>query len=311
MQFSKEMGLILFDGYYEGGALVDGEPNPKVRQGKKKPKPYEIAKREYQWLLGKIKQSIVLTNYDSDETFQCRLKMAQALDQHCIAIKGAHKGGHIYWANCTQAVTTSNTKMKTVLTLAPVDYKCGVKMVKHTGEIKLADTYGALQNDDGTFREVLYFNPGPGDNLDELPFYDRPLQSGEKHQFLGMADGEGRQEGLFTFMIPMKEAGFTYEHSSRGERNCKVPGPLWALFPSQRYASPGEMVSCRPAGRNTPKQRQRPPAGKAQISLFRSLQNFRCFSQRFRPGFVLKSRPLDRTKYFAKTTCNITANRII
>ena len=31
-----------------------------------------------------------MTDYDSDETFECRLKMAQALDQHCIAIKGAY-----------------------------------------------------------------------------------------------------------------------------------------------------------------------------------------------------------------------------
>lgn len=212
MEFSKEMGLILFDGYYEGGGTgKDGKPSPKVRLGTRKPKPYEIAKREYQWLLGKIKQSIVLTDYDDDEIFQCRLKMAQALDQHCIAIKGAHKGGHIYWANATQGVVTSNTKKKTVLTLSPVDYKCGVKMIRSTGVIKPGDSYGALQNDDGSFREVLYFNPGEGGILDELPFYDTPLQSGEKHQFLGMAEGDGRQDGLFTYMIPMKGAGFAYE----------------------------------------------------------------------------------------------------
>jgi len=212
LQFSKEMGLILFEGYYEGGGTgKDGKPSPKVRKGRGKPVSYEIAKREYQWLLGKIKPAIVLTDYDSDETFECRLKMAQALDQHCIAIKGAHKGGHIYWANATQGVVTSNSIKKTVLTLSPVDYKCGIKLIKSTGVIKLADTYGALQNDDGSFREVLYFNPGPGDTLDELPFYDRPMQSGEKHQFLGMKDGDGRQDGLFTYMIPMKGAGFTYE----------------------------------------------------------------------------------------------------
>lgn len=212
MQFTKEMGLILFDGYYEGGGMGrDGEPSPKVRQGTRKPKAYEIAKREYQWLLGKIKPGIVLTDYDSDEIFQSRLKIVQSLNQHCIVIKGAHKGGHIYWANRTQAVTTSNNKLKTVLTFYPVDYKCGVKLVKSTGEIKPADTYGALQNDDGSFREVLYFNPADDGSLDELPFYDRPLQSGEKHNFLGMKEGDGRQDGLFTYMIPMKGAGFTYE----------------------------------------------------------------------------------------------------
>ena len=62
MQFTKEMGLILFDGYYEGGGMGrDGEPSPKVRQGTRKPKAYEIAKREYQWLLGKIKPGLTMT----------------------------------------------------------------------------------------------------------------------------------------------------------------------------------------------------------------------------------------------------------
>lgn len=212
MQFTKEIGLMLFDDYYEGGGMGrDGNPSPKVRLGTRKPKPYEVAKREYQWLLGKIKQSIVLTDYDDDSIFECRLEIAKALNQHCIAIKGAHKGGHIYWANATQAVTTSNTKMKTVLTLSPVDYKCGVKMVRSTGEIKPADTYGALQNDDGTFREVLYFNPAENGSLDELPFYDRPLSSGDKYQFLGMKEGDGRQEGIFSYMIPVKGGRFTYE----------------------------------------------------------------------------------------------------
>lgn len=59
MQFSKEMGLILFEGYYEGGGTgKDGKPSPKVRLGIRKPRPYEVAKREYQWLLGKIKPAI-------------------------------------------------------------------------------------------------------------------------------------------------------------------------------------------------------------------------------------------------------------
>ena len=84
-------------------------------------------------------------------------------------------------------------------------------MIRSSGVIKPGDSYGALQNDDGSFREVLYFNPCPGGTLDELPFYDRPMKSGEKHQFLGMAEGDGRQDGLFTFMLPMKGAGFTYE----------------------------------------------------------------------------------------------------
>ena len=135
------------------------------------------------------------------------MRIAQELDQHYIAIKGAHKGGHIYWANSAQAVTTSNTKMKAVLTLSPVDYKCGVKMVRGTGEINPADTCGALQNDDGLFREILYFNPGPGDALDELPFYDRPMKSGEKHQFFLIQERKCQQMAILAMkpcIMPIK-----------------------------------------------------------------------------------------------------------
>ena len=39
MEFTKEIGSILFDGYWKGGA--DG--NPRHRQGKGEPKPFEEA----------------------------------------------------------------------------------------------------------------------------------------------------------------------------------------------------------------------------------------------------------------------------
>lgn len=84
-------------------------------------------------------------------------------------------------------------------------------MAKSTGAIKPAATYGALQNDDGPIQEVLYCNPYENGSLDKLPFYNWPWRSGEKHGFLEMKEGTGRQNGLFTYISPMKERGFTYE----------------------------------------------------------------------------------------------------
>lgn len=205
MTFTKEIGSVLFDGYWRGGKNGD----PKVRDGTALPKSYEEAVKNFPYLLGKIKPTIVMTDYDNPEAFQARLRIAEALQQHCIAIKSPHKGGHIYWANKTQTVKTSNSRNKTVLTLAPVDYKCGIKQVKSTGEIKAADNYGTLSEEDKSFREIVYCNLDENGGLDEVPFYDLPLDSNTA--FLGMGNGSGRQEGLFCYMIPMKVTGYTYE----------------------------------------------------------------------------------------------------
>lgn len=205
MTFTKEIGSVLFDGYWKGGA----GGNPKARQGKALPKPFEEAAQNFPYLLGKIKPTIVMTDYDNPEAFQARLRIAEALGQHCIAIRSPSKGGHIYWANKTQTVKTSNSRNKTVLTLSPVDYKCGIKQVKSTGEIKAADNYGTLSEEDKSFREIVYCNLDENGGLDEVPFYDLPLDSNTA--FLGMGNGSGRQEGLFCYMIPMKVTGYTYE----------------------------------------------------------------------------------------------------
>lgn len=207
MDFSKEMGAVLFDGYWKGGANGD----PKARQGKTEPKPFDEAVQQFPFLLGKIKSTVVMTDYDNPDAFQCRVKIAAELKQHCIAIKSPNKGGHIYWFNKNQTVKVSNSGNKTLLTLSPVDYKCGIKQVKSTGEIKAADNYGCLSKPDRTFREVVYCSITESGELDEIPFFDLPLKSGAKHSFLGMGAGEGRQDGLFTYMNPMKAAGFSYE----------------------------------------------------------------------------------------------------
>ena len=207
MEFSKEIGQIIFDGYWKGGNNGD----PKARQGTAAPESFDDAVSNFPFLLGKIKSTVVMTDYDNPDAFQCRVKIAEALKQNCIAIKSPNKGGHIYWFNKNQAVKVSNSGNKTVLTLSPVDYKCGIKLVKSTGAIKAADNYGCLSKPDKSFREVVYCSFTDAGELDELPFYDLPIKAGVKHDFLNMGNGQGRQDGLFTYMNPMKAAGYTYE----------------------------------------------------------------------------------------------------
>lgn len=206
LEFLEKHGDILFRGYWCGGA----DDSPKVREGRSAPKPLEHALKKFPWLLGALHPHIVLVDYDAKEAFDCRVKIAQALGQHCIAIRSS-RGGHMYFYDTAHTVRTANTHNRTLLSFCPVDYKLGYKMLKTTGEIKPADSYACLSKEDKSLRELVYCNIREDNTLDEIPFYDLRVKASEKYDFLDMAAGDGRQEGLFTYMNPVKAAGYSYE----------------------------------------------------------------------------------------------------
>jgi len=197
----EEIYEVLFEGFYEG---VDC----KTRKGRHEPVLYDKA-ANFRFMLGKIKQNVVMVDFDDSEAFEKRLQLVKESGDHCVVIKSAHKGGHFYWFNSNHAIKTNNNKNVTVLTFAPVDYKCGIKVIKSTGEIKDADLYGALCMDDGSPREIVYCNIHDDYTLDEIPFYDLPIKT-DTH-FMNMVDGDGRDQAVFDYGIAMKSSGFSYE----------------------------------------------------------------------------------------------------
>lgn len=208
MDFNEQIGDILFRGFWQGGKSENGVVNPKARINKKAPVSYAEA-QAFKYKLGALKPHIIVVDYDTDESFYAAVKIAQSKGEHFIAIKGAHKGGHLYYYNNTHSITKASNHNETALSLYPADYKLGCKKVKD--EYKPSDSYAALSNDDGSDREVICFNPSDDGTLDEIPFYHRPIKSAAEHKFLGMDEGDGRNESLYTFMIDLKKSGFTYE----------------------------------------------------------------------------------------------------
>lgn len=209
LEFLEKHGDVLFRGYWCGGA----DDSPKKRNGQSDPKPLEHALRKFPWLLGALLPHIVLVDYDTKETFDCRVRIAKALGQHCIAVR-SNRGGHMYFYDTAHTVRTANIHNRTLLSLCPVDYKLGYKVMKTTGEIKPADSYACLSREDKSLRELVYCNIREDNTLDEIPFYDLRVKGTEKagkYDFIGMAAGDGRQEGLFTYMNPVKAAGYFYE----------------------------------------------------------------------------------------------------
>lgn len=197
---------ILFSGFWEGG----NGGNFKAPFSNRTERPFEKAKA-WRYVCGHLKPYVRMVDFDSN--FNTAVQIAKDNEEHCIAIQspGGPDRGHIYYFDRQQRLLVGNTKMKTVLTFSPVDYKCGQKAVKSTGEIKAADSAGALSTPDGTFRNIVFFNPKDDQTLDEVPFYHLPIKSGEKFDFQGMKEGDGRQDGLFTYMGPMKRAGYSYD----------------------------------------------------------------------------------------------------
>ncbi len=207
----EQAANIICSGFVEGGnGDKDGNSNFKAPFLNHKPQSWEKI-RKCRWICGILPEHIIMVDYDDESAFNCRLRIAKALKQCCIVIKSPNKGGHFYWFNSGRQPIKNNSGNKTVLTLHPVDYKSGIRQIVSTGEIKPAKCATSLSKEDGTLREVLYSNVKDGGLLDEIPFYDLPLKSGVKHDFMGKGEGDGRQDGLFTYMNPMKAAGYDYE----------------------------------------------------------------------------------------------------
>lgn len=198
----EEIAGILFSGFVEGG--VDG--NFKAPFLNRKLQSWDKAK-SYRHICGVLRDDVVLVDYDDPAAFECRLKIAEGLKQRCIAIRSPNRGGHFFWRNATRQVTKATTGTTTLLTLQPTDYKPAIKL-KADGQIVPAKAAASLSKEDGTLREIVYCDVENG--LDELPFYDAPLE-GFSNSFLGMTEGDGRQEAIFNFMIPLKRAGLSYD----------------------------------------------------------------------------------------------------
>lgn len=202
----------IFDGFVEGGnGEKDGKPNYKAPKMNQTPKDWnKIQRGGCKWVCGIIPQWMTVVDFDDPAAFEARLKISKMLNQCCVAVRSPNKGGHFWW-KAPQEPPKSNTGNKIVLTLSPVDYKSGIRKVESTGELKPAKCAECLSCENGALREIAYCNFKEDWQLDEVPFYDLPMKVVSKHDFLGMEEGHGRQDALFTYMLPMKAAGYSYE----------------------------------------------------------------------------------------------------
>ena len=198
MVFTEEIGKLLFSGYVPGG-----NGSGPIEDTYKQPNMNKVGTfKELKDLfpLGLIREDVVAVDFDSPKSFSCALDIVKARKTKCVAIRSTGRGGHIYFK--APAGIRNATGCETISALFPVDYKTGSNGKRSACSVC---------HPSGDLREVIY-NTG---SLEELPRWLLPLKKSVKKKgdyidFFGMTNGDGRNNALLEFQIPVANAGFSY-----------------------------------------------------------------------------------------------------
>ena len=141
---------------------------------------------------GILAENIVLLDFDDSKQAEIALKIIKDLKLKCHVVKTT-RGIHAYFK-------TSN-RMKTCKTGTKL--ACGLM-----ADIKLGsrNSYSILKYDNKE-REVLLTH----DNIEVIPTYLTPVKS--KVEFMGMSEGDGRNQTLFNYILTLQSNGFGVDQS--------------------------------------------------------------------------------------------------
>ena len=136
-----------------------------------------------------IEEPYVVVDIDTEDEFQIVYKIIRDLKIKTRILKTA-RGGH-FWFKSEEPMTNIVHKN------TPLTIKIDIKSWgKRTMEVVKRD---------GVWREWLQFD----DVVDPLPFFLKPINT--EKSLLHMENGEGRNNGLFTFILPLMNSGFKKE----------------------------------------------------------------------------------------------------
>ncbi len=139
-----------------------------------------------------ISEPYVVLDFDSPSEAQVILRIVGELDLHCMVMKTT-RGAHLWFK-------------------APEPMKNSIKTRCVIGLHYDVRSYGkacyTVVKKDGQWREWL--RAYPANELDDLPFWLRPLSFG-KYNFNGMSDGDGRNQKLYEYILVMQSKGYDRE----------------------------------------------------------------------------------------------------
>ena len=145
--------------------------------------------RRFREYAGILNDDTVLVDIDTQEETEILLKIVKSLNLNCQVLK-SRSGGHFLFK--IGKPMPNRTKVKLGIGITADIKGCG------------RASYEVLKID-GMEREVLYDNPP----YQLLPQYLHPINS--KIDLLGMCQGDGRNNALFSYILPLQQNEFTVE----------------------------------------------------------------------------------------------------
>ena len=139
-----------------------------------------------------IPKPMVVFDFDSPTDAKIIQHIVEELDIHCMMMKTT-RGVHLWFK--------SPEPMKNL-----IKTRCAAGLyydVRSWGKLGFA-----VVKKDGEWREWL--RTYPLDEIDEIPSWLRPLSFG-KYSFKGMADGDGRNQALYEYILVMQQKGYNKE----------------------------------------------------------------------------------------------------
>lgn len=140
---------------------------------------------------GVLASDSVLIDFDDERMAEIALDIVEALEMRCRVVKTT-RGYHMFFKNNNSKIKKCYTGTKLAVGLT-CDIKCGLK-----------NSY-AICKFDGKEREIIY-DKFPEEEYQEVPNIFLPIET--KIDLLNLKEGEGRNNKLFSYILPLQQNGF-------------------------------------------------------------------------------------------------------
>ena len=137
---------------------------------------------------GVLDDNAVMVDIDDMEQSETLLRIIKDLDVKCKVIATSRGKHFLFWNNGQIARNGNHKKLAVGLT---ADIKAGCNC-----------SYEVLKRD-GHLREVIYDT----ESYETIPCFLKPVNT--KIDLLGLADGDGRNQTLFSYILPLQKAGLS------------------------------------------------------------------------------------------------------
>ena len=152
--------------------------------------------QKYDEYAGVLADDVVVIDVDDKEQSDILFEIVEDLQLNCRVV-GTSRGKHFYFKNGINGISKNGTHLKLA---------CGLE-----ADIKIgrSNSYVVLKRDN-KIRDIIYdIFEEDGEKYEELPRWLYPVNS--KTNFVDMAEGEGRNDAFFKYILVLQSADFTKE----------------------------------------------------------------------------------------------------